>query len=162
MLAGVAVLYLLTFIFDPEVGKKALITSGGILRMIAPVLLVVFFLIALLHASINTKYIAGYLGKGSGVKGWIIALGGGILSHGPAYVWYPMLSEMRREGARDGLVTAFFYTRSIKLPWLPLMVSYFGLLFTVWLTFFVIVGAWLQGILADRLLSVDSAERLRQ
>ena len=149
MLAVVAILYLVTFWFSPEMGRKALEVSGSIVKMIIPILLVVFFLMVLLNASIDAKYIAKYLGKESGLKGWFIALGGGILSHGPAYVWYPMLSEMRKQGARDGLIVAFFYTRSIKLPWLPLMVSYFGLLFTVLLTFFVILGAWLQGMMVD-------------
>ena len=153
MLGIVSVLYIITFFLSPETGKQALAASGGVLKMIAPILLIVFFLMALLNTSIDSKYIAKHLGKESGVKGWLIALGGGILSHGPAYVWYPMLSEMREQGARDGLIVAFFYTRSIKLPWLPLMVSYFGLLFTVLLTFFVILGAWLQGLIADRLLS---------
>jgi len=153
MLGIVALLYLITFFLSPETGKQALAASGGVLKMIAPILLIVFFLMALLNTSIDSKYIAKHLGKESGVKGWLIALGGGILSHGPAYVWYPMLSEMREQGARDGLIVAFFYTRSIKLPWLPLMVSYFGLLFTVLLTFFVILSAWLQGLIADRLLS---------
>lgn len=149
MLAVVAILYLVTFWFSPDMGRKALEASGGIVKMIAPILLIVFFLMALLNTSINAKYIARHLGKESGLRGWFIALGGGILSHGPAYVWYPMLSEMRKQGARDGLIVAFFYTRSIKLPWLPLMVSYFGLLFTVLLTFFVILGAWLQGVIVD-------------
>ncbi len=153
MLGIVLVLYIITFFLSPETGKQALAASGAILKMIAPILLIVFFLMALLNTSIDSKYIAKHLGKESGVKGWLIALGGGILSHGPAYVWYPMLSEMREQGARDGLIVAFFYTRSIKLPWLPLMVSYFGLLFTVLLTFFVILGAWLQGLIADKLLS---------
>lgn len=151
MLGIVAALYLITFVISPETGKRALVSSGEIVKMIAPVLLIVFFLMALLNTSIDTKYIARHLGKESGLKGWMIALGGGILSHGPAYVWYPMLSEIREQGARDGLIVAFFYARSIKLPWLPLMVSYFGLAFTVLLTFFVILGAWLQGIITDKL-----------
>jgi len=151
MLGIVAALYLITFVISPETGKRALASSGEIVKMIAPVLLIVFFLMALLNTSIDTKYIARHLGKESGLKGWMIALGGGILSHGPAYVWYPMLSEIREQGARDGLIVAFFYARSIKLPWLPLMVSYFGLAFTVLLTFFVILGAWLQGIITDKL-----------
>jgi uncharacterized membrane protein YraQ (UPF0718 family) len=151
MLAVVVVLYLGVFLFDPAMGQKALLASADILKMIAPILLIVFFLMALLNSFIDAAYISKHLGKESGLRGWLIALGGGILSHGPAYVWYPMLSEMRKQGARDGLVVAFFYTRSIKVPWLPLMVSYFGLLFTILLTLYVILGAWLQGLIVDRL-----------
>jgi uncharacterized membrane protein YraQ (UPF0718 family) len=151
MLVVVVVLYLGVFLFDPAVGEKALWASADILKMIAPILLIVFFLMTLLNSFIDTAYISKHLGKESGLQGWLIALGGGILSHGPAYVWYPMFSEMRKHGARDGLIVAFFYTRSIKVPWLPLMVSYFGLIFTILLTFYVILGAWLQGIIVDRL-----------
>ena len=105
---------------------------------------------ALLHTFIDSKSISKHIGEQSGVRGWVIALVGGILSHGPAYVWYPMISDLRNHGARDGLIVAFFYTRSIKLPWLPLMVSYFGLAFTVVLTVLVILSAWIQGLIVDK------------
>ncbi|MCF6206803.1 MAG: permease [Sulfurovum sp.] len=160
MLLVVVVLYTITFFLSPKTGQKALASAWEIIEMVAPILLIVFFLMALLNTSIDSKYIAKHLGKESGLKGWLIALGGGILSHGPAYVWYPMLAQMREHGAREGLIVAFFYARSVKLPWLPLMVSYFGLLFTVLLTFFVIVGAWLQGLVADMLLKEKEKDDL--
>lgn len=151
MLAIVAILYLLTFYLNAEAGKEALREAFKIVKMIAPILLIVFFLMALLNTFIDSKSISKHLGKESGARGWMIALIGGVLSHGPAYIWYPMLSDLRKHGARDGLVIAFFYTRSIKLPWLPLMISYFGFAFTVVLTVFVILGAWIQGWIADKL-----------
>ncbi len=52
------------------------------------------------------------------------------------------------------LIVAFFYASAIKLPWLPMMISYFGLGFTVALTFFILLGALIQGMLADRLLTM--------
>jgi len=152
MLGIVAGLYLVTFILSSGTGMRALASAWEIVKMIAPILLVVFFLMSLLRNLFSTDYITTHLGKESGLKGWLIALGGGILSHGPAYVWYPMLSQMREQGVKEGLIVAFFYARSIKVPWLPLMVSYFGLCFTVLLSLFVILGAWLQGMIAERLL----------
>jgi len=149
MLGIVLLLYLLTFLFDPSVGKTSALAALKTLRMIAPILLIVFFLMALLNTFINPKKIAKHLGKESGFKGWVIALAGGILSHGPGYIWYPMLSDLREHGARDGLIVAFFYARSIKLPWLPLMINYFGFAFTVLLTLFILIGAWLQGVIVD-------------
>jgi len=152
MLAIVAALYLITFALNPTAGKEALFAAGATLKMIAPILVVVFFLMALLNTFVKPKSIAKHIGKQSGIRGWFIALAGGVFSHGPGYVWYPMLADMRSHGARNGLVVAFFYARAIKLPWLPVMVSYFGLTFTLLLTLYVIVGAWLQGLAADRLL----------
>ena len=154
MLGVVALLYVVTFIMNVEAGKEALLSAWMILKMIAPILLLVFFLMALLNTFVDSKNIAKHLGAESGVRGWIIALPGGVLSHGPAYIWYPMLADLRKHGAKDGLVIAFFYTRSIKLPWLPLMISYFGLAFTVVLTLLVILSAWIQGIIADKIVAL--------
>jgi len=149
MLGIVTLLYLLAFLLDPSAGKASALAAFKTLKMIAPILLIVFFLMALLNTFINPKDIARHLGKESGFKGWAIALAGGVLSHGPGYIWYPMLSDLREHGARDGLIVAFFYARSIKLPWLPLMISYFGFAFTALLTLFILLGAWLQGIIVD-------------
>ncbi len=154
MLSVVGCMYLLTFYFNPQAGQDALLAAFEILKMIIPILLVVFFLMALLHTFVDSKSISRHIGEQSGVRGWVIALVGGILSHGPAYVWYPMISDLRKHGARDGLIVAFFYTRSIKLPWLPLMVSYFGLVFTVVLTLLVILSAWIQGMIVDKFISL--------
>ena len=154
ILLGVTfLLYGITLFLDPSLAGSALHKSLGVLKMIAPILLLVFFLMALLNTYIKPKSIARHMGKQSGLKGWFFALAGGVLSHGPGYIWYPMLSELRDHGARDGLIVAFFYARAIKLPWLPVMVGYFGIAFTLVLTFYILLGAWIQGLLADKLAS---------
>jgi uncharacterized membrane protein YraQ (UPF0718 family) len=116
LLSVVGLFYLLTFFMNAEAGKEALLACWDIVKMIAPILLVVFFLMALLNTFIDSKSIGRHLGEESGLRGWIIALVGGVLSHGPAYIWYPLLADLRKNWARVGLVVAFFYTRSIKLP----------------------------------------------
>ncbi|WP_294954377.1 permease [Sulfurovum sp.] len=151
MLAVVAILYAVLYFFNADKILLALKASFHILKMIAPILLIVFFLMALLNTFLDEKNIAKHLGKESGLKGWFIALLGGILSHGPGYIWYPMLQDLRAKGALDGLVVAFIYARSIKLPWLPLMISYFGLAFTLVLSLYIILGAFIQGVLTNRL-----------
>ncbi|KYJ87260.1 permease [Sulfurovum riftiae] len=156
MLGIVVVLYGVLFFLKPDETLQALGESLGVLKMIIPILLIVFFLMALLNTFIDEKAISKHLGKLSGVKGWLLALLGGILSHGPGYVWYPLLQNLREQGARDGLVIAFIYARAIKIPWLPLMVSYFGWAFTLVYTFYVVLGAYVQGMIVDRL---DRKER---
>ncbi len=152
MLGVVALLYLVLGILHPDKTVSALWASLGVLKMIIPILLLVFFLMALLNAYIDEKAISSYIGEESGIKGWFLALFGGILSHGPGYVWYPLLQNLREQGAKDGLIVAFIYARAIKIPWIPLMVTYFGWSFTLFYTFWVVVGAWVQGIVAQRLL----------
>jgi len=151
MFTVVSTLYIVLYFFNADKIVASLFASLKVLEMIAPILLIVFFLMALLNTFIDEKSIAKHLGKESGAKGWFIALFGGILSHGPGYIWYPMLQELRNKGALDGLVVAFLYARAIKLPWLPLMISYFGISFTIVLSFYIILGAFIQGIIANRL-----------
>jgi len=151
ILGVVSTLYIVLYFFNADKTVSSLFASLKVLKIIVPIFLIVFFLTALLNTFIDEKNIAKYLGKESGVKGWFIALFGGILSHGSGYIWYPMLQELRNKGALDGLIVAFLYARSIKLPWLPLMISYFGISFTIVLSFYIILGAFIQGVIANRL-----------
>ena len=152
MLVVVAILYGVLFVSDSDKTFAALKESAKVLVTILPILLVVLVLTALFNTFVDAETIAEHLGEESGTKGWAVALLGGILSHGPGYVWYPLLQNLRERGAKDGLVVAFIYARAIKLPWLPLMIAYFGWAFSASYTFWVVVGAWLQGVMAQRLL----------
>lgn len=151
MLGIVCTLYIVLYFLNSDKTVASLSASLQVLKLIAPILLIIFFLMALLNTFIDEKSIAKHLGKNSGTKGWFIALFGGILSTGPGYIWYPMLQELRDKGALNGLIIAFLYARSIKLTWLPMMISYFGLSFTIVLSVYIILGAWIQGIISDRL-----------
>jgi len=152
MLVLVGLLYLGTALMHPELLRPAISYSLDLFATLLPILAVVLFLMGLFDSLFDAKAIAGYLGQKSGLKGWGIALLGGVLSHGPGYVWYPMIQQMREHGARDGLVVAFFYARSVKLPWLPLMITYLGGWFTLFLTLYVLLASWLQGLIAEVLL----------
>lgn len=146
-------LYVITVFLDVSMARLAFNKSLNIVKVVGPILLIVFFLMSMLNTFIKPKSIVRYLGKESGFKGWVFALLGGILSHGSSYVWYPMLSELRKHGARDGLIVAFFYARAIKLPWLPVMVSYFGITFTLVLSVYILLGAWIQGLIVDKIVA---------
>jgi uncharacterized membrane protein YraQ (UPF0718 family) len=152
MLGIVALLYLFAAFVNSADAYEALTNSFKVLKTILPILLVVVLLMAIINSFIQPKKIAKHLGKESGIKGWVIALLSGLFSHGSGYVWYPMLSDLRRHGVKDGLIVTFFYARAIKLPWLPMMIAYFGTGFTIALTFYILLGALLQGVIADRLL----------
>lgn len=154
LLALVAILYTVAAIVDSSSAYEALKSSLIVLQAILPVLLVVVLLMAFINSFITPKKIAKHLGKESGLKGWVIALLGGLFSHGSGYIWYPMLSDLRRHGVKDGLLVTFFYARAIKLPWLPMMVAYFGTGFTIVLTLYILLGALIQGLLADVILTV--------
>jgi hypothetical protein len=57
-----------------------------------------------------------------------------------------MLSDLQRGGVPQSILVTYFYARAVKLPLLPLMVDYFGVLFTVTLELYILIAAWLQGL----------------
>ena len=156
MLLIVIVLYLLAAIVNSDSAYKALESTFSILQIMAPILLVIVFIMALINTYIHPKKLTRYLGEESGIKGWLITVFVGVISHGPGYVWYPMLSDLRDHGVKDGLIVTFIYARSVKLPWIPVMVNYFGITFTTLLTLFTLLGAIVQGMIAQRLIQARS------
>jgi uncharacterized membrane protein YraQ (UPF0718 family) len=144
-LAAVILLYLVLFLFAPEKIQKSLWASGNLLIKIIPVFLIVILVMAVIQYFLTPKTISKYVGQGSGIKGWILAIGTGILSHGPIYAWYPALKELRQHGMRSGLVAVFLYNRAIKIPLLPVMVYYFGIQFVVILLVWMILASVVEG-----------------
>jgi uncharacterized membrane protein YraQ (UPF0718 family) len=151
LLGFVAVLYGLAFVLSPDQAMASVQRFGHVLGTLVPILLVVWILTALINRFLSPEDLARHLGEDSGLRGWMIALGAGVISHGPMYAWYPMIQDLREQGARDGLIIAFFYARAVKVALLPMMVIYFGLTFTVALTVLTLLAAWVQGAVADRL-----------
>jgi len=151
LLAGVMVLYGVAFLWAPDKGMASLKGFAHVLGTLVPILVVVVLLSALLQRFVNPRALAKHLGDESGVRGWMIALAAGVVSHGPMYAWYPMIQDLREKGAKDGLIVAFFYARAVKLFLLPMMAVYFGVTFTVVLTVLTLLAAWGQGVVMDRI-----------
>ena len=100
---------------------------------------------------LDPKTIKKYVGKGSGVKGWVFAISTGILSHGPIYVWYPLLKDLRNQGMRSGLIAVFLYNRAIKIPLLPLFIYYFGAVFVAVLLIYMVIASIIEGKIIEKM-----------
>ena len=150
LLALVFLSYILLYLYFPDKTTEALSKSLSTMLHLLPVFLVVIVLMGIFTALMSAKRITQLLGRQSGIKGWAIAVVGGILSHGSSYIWYQMLANLREQKVRDGLLVTFLYARAIKLPWLPLMISYFGYAFTALLMFYIIIGALVQGLIVEK------------
>jgi len=141
--------YVGLFLFKLEAAKHALNASGVLLIKIIPVLLVVIFFMGILNFFLNPKTVSKHVGKESGVKGWLVAISAGILSHGSIYFWYPLLKQLREQGMRRGLIAVFLYNRAVKIPLLPVMIYYFGIKFTVVLLLYMIIFSIFEGKVID-------------
>jgi hypothetical protein len=89
--------------------------------------------------------------RGAGVKGWLLAAVGGALGTGPIYAWYALLRELRAKGMRASLAAVFLYSRAFKLPLLPLMIHYFGTVYSLVLCLYLLGFSIVSGVLMVKL-----------
>jgi len=150
----VFVVYFILGITRPDLVGDTFSVLGRLVSQLAPVLILVFGIMFLTNVFCEAKGIVRLLGEGSGVKGWILAISGGIVSSGPIYMWYPFLSDLKESGMKDSLIAAFLYNRAIKIPLLPMMVYYFGWSFTAVLSMYMVLFSIINGILVERCLRV--------
>lgn len=147
----VIIIYIVIFLFDRQNFSLSLEKSYEVLLKLLPIFVMIIIITTLINYFLKPKFIMKHFGKDSGVKAWVYATLGGIVSHGPMYAWYPMLTQLRENGLKDGLLATFMYTRSIKIPFIPIMIDYFGMLFTIILFIYIIIGGVLQGVFIEAL-----------
>ena len=145
--------YAVTAFVDISLARQSLIFFTAVLAQVVPVLVAVFVLMVLVNLFLTTERIRKYLGTTSGIKGWLLAIVGGILSTGPIYTWYILLSELKQQGMKASLVAVFLYSRAVKLPLLPLLIHYFGFTYTLILSCYLIIFSIISGIFMGMLTS---------
>jgi uncharacterized membrane protein YraQ (UPF0718 family) len=150
-LLSISIIYLTLGIIDIQVVRNALWVLGGLILRISPVLALVFGIMFLTNLLFETGGIVRMLGEGSGLRGWVFAVIGGIISSGPIYMWYPLLGDLKEKGMRESLIAAFLYNRAIKIPLVPMMVHYFGWSFAVILSLYMVIFSVLNGLAVERL-----------
>lgn len=148
-LYAVLILYLVLFIYKAGQTKHALLISYHIFMQTIPIFIIVIVFMAIIGQLIKRKQVIDLLGKDAGIKGWLLVAAAGILSHGPIYVWYPLLQNLQNNGMRNGFVSLFLYNRAVKIPTLPMMIYYFGIVYVLVFTFWMLVASIIQAKLTD-------------
>jgi uncharacterized membrane protein YraQ (UPF0718 family) len=137
---GILVIYAILFAVSPDKAGQAIKSSGNVfLSMLIPPGLV-FLIMLLINLFLKPASVAKFLGKGSGIKGIILAAVAGIISTGPIYAWYPLLKDLRDKGAGESSIAIFLYNRAVKPFLLPVMIGYFGWLYVVILTILMVLA----------------------
>ncbi len=157
-LAFVLALYGLTYYFKSESFFPALEFAKQIVIKIAPVFVLIFILLVLVSYFVKPKQLVKHLGRESGAKGWLLAVVAGILSTGPIYMWYPLLSELKEHGMRNGLIATFLYNRAVKPALIPLMIVYFSWQFVIILTAVMIIASIANGWVVEQIVETFNNE----
>jgi uncharacterized membrane protein YraQ (UPF0718 family) len=147
----VVLLYALIGYTDISLAHRTAISFFNFLEKIFPVLGLVFLLIFISHLVLSPKKIKRFVGAESGLKGWVLAIFTGILSTGPIYAWYALLSDLGQQGMKKSLMAVFLYNRAVKLPLLPLLIHYFSVTYTVVLSLYLVIFSVITGLLMERL-----------
>jgi uncharacterized membrane protein YraQ (UPF0718 family) len=150
-LLAVVVLHIGVNQINPALSTQSLGYFLKVINKLIPALVLMFILLWLFNLFIKPKQIKTWLGKQSGYKGWVFSILAGIISMGPMYLWYPLLGDLKKQGMQTSLLTAFLYSRAIKIPMLPFMVYYFGSLYTALFLINVIIFSFLSGIIMERI-----------
>ena len=151
-LLAVLATYAITWLLRPGLVLQALAGFKGMLLKIVPILGLVFVALLLINLFLDPVRIRRHLGADSGLKGWLYAIIGGIFISGPPYVLYPMLAEFRTHGAKNSLLAAFLYNRNVKIHFLPVMIYYFGLRYSLVVSVYIILFSVVSGLLIERLI----------
>lgn len=119
---------------------------------IVPVLFWAFFIVFLVNYFIKPEAIKKHLGHDSGLKGWAYVLLGSIFISGPPYIIFPILKELQAHGMKHSLLAAFLNNRNVQPAFLPVMAYYFGLPFTIIVSFYTMIFAILTGMIIGRII----------
>ena len=152
-LGFVIFLYLLVLVIDMNLFVKIVSHTKVILIEVIPTLILVFLLTFIANVFLSNRNAKEKFKKGqSGISGYIGAIFLGILSTGPIYMWYPLLSELKEDGLKNSLIAIFLYNRSIKIPLIPMIIYYFGLPFLIITTVLMIIFSLLNGYTIGRIV----------
>lgn len=147
-------IYFFISIFRKELFLSSTSLFGKTILEIIPVFIFVFFLMTATNYFITHKFVIKHF-KGRGIKKWIFAIVGGILSTGPTYLWYPFLSELRKKGLNYGIIFCFLYNRAIMIPLLPVAIFYFGMEYVLVLSLVMIFMSVIQGKIINNFFKND-------
>jgi len=157
-LGFVLLIYLFLSFINIGLIKESLICFINLLKQIIPALLIVFIFMFLSNLFFKPKLIIRFFGEKADIRAWLIVIIGGILSAGPIYAWYPLLSDFKEKGMQNRFIATFLYNRAVKIPLLPMMVYYFSLPFAIILSFYMVIFSIINGVLVDKIIKLKKYE----
>jgi uncharacterized membrane protein YraQ (UPF0718 family) len=146
----VILIYIILAFFNFELFHEALNRFLDIVKKILPLLAVVFFAMFLTGKFLTEDFVKKHLGNESGVKAYFYTIVAGILISGPPYALFPLLKGLQEKGMSDRLIAVLLYNRNIKIQFIPALIYYFGLAFTIIISFYIIIFSILSGVLIER------------
>ncbi len=115
------------------------------------VLISIAFINGIISVFVPKEVISKMLGIESGIKGLLIGSIFGTVMVGPAYVFYPFLSELISKGTSYGVIATTIFAWGIKLQWVPFGGAVLGWKFILLLNSLIYIFAILSGIVFNKI-----------
>lgn len=158
-LLGMVGIYLIASITNAPFIESSFLRFLQTFVQLLPVLLLVFGVIFLVNLFLNPEKIKKHLGYDSGLKGWFYAVLASVFIASPPYVIFPLLGQLKKHGMKYSLMAVFLGNRNVQIAFLPVMVYYFGLPFTVVISVYILTFSILNGIVMGKVMKeVELAE----
>lgn len=148
----VALVFLLFLLLEPMILLAAIINTFVLLFKVFPVLVLAFIINYIVNKFVKEETLKKHLGRDSGIKGYFYAIAAGILIGGPPYLLFPMLGDFKKSGVKDSLLATFLFNRNVKIPFIPVVIFYFGVTYTIVISVLLILFSVLNGVLVGRLV----------
>jgi uncharacterized membrane protein YraQ (UPF0718 family) len=138
----------------PKIGKKSVeLTAQNLLEMLA-IIPPIFVLLGLLDVWVDRATMMKYTGKGSGLKGILIAFLLGSAAAGPLYAAFPVAGVMLKKGSSLRNVFIFIGAWSTtKIPMLTFEAASLGLPFMLVRLLLSIVGIFAIAFVTEKALN---------
>lgn len=145
----------------PDLGKTALNNTLGSFKEMLSVLPPIFILLGLLDVWVDRATMMKYTGKGSGLKGVLIAFLLGSAAAGPLYAAFPFAAVMLKKGSSIFNVLIFIGAWSTtKIPLLAFEASSMGITFMLVRLALSLVGIPIIALVTDRVLGKSGMEEI--
>lgn len=127
ILAFAILTYILLFLYNTNLGLKALGEAAYYFREMIEILPPIFILISLIQTWVPTKLIIKHFGNSSGLKGTLLAFCVGSFSAGPLYAAFPVCKMLLNKGASiENVLIILGSWATIKIPMLINELKFMG------------------------------------
>lgn len=151
-------IYVLLFLFAPDIGKRSLSNTLSNIREMLMVLPPIFILLGLMDVWIEKETMMKYMGEGSGLRGTVLAFLMGSLAAGPLYAAFPVAGILMKKRVRLFNVFIFIGAWSTtKVPMLLFETSSLGAPFMLLRLLCNVIGIILIAIILEK--TTNEAEK---
>jgi uncharacterized membrane protein YraQ (UPF0718 family) len=145
-------LYAYAFAVAPQRAANALQIGTSTFVSVTLLIVSVFGLVGLLQVWISRELIVKLLGREGGIKGLLIATLCGTVLIGPAYIIFPLLMSLQKQGARWAVITIVLTSYAVKVQMIPVEVGFLGWHFSLARAVITIALAIPTGLLVEALM----------